>query len=903
MSVMMQQRVRPLGVMVALGLLAVLVAVVAIGRGSGPSTATVSQDRGAPEQDDVVEPDVEVLAAGDERVADEDADVRGDGGDEPPARDAAPVADVRANLGFVGEAEADLPSGDPNVVIIPDASGAPDGAIPPQAPNLADGSRPTTGWDIEDVRFRYDAQADALVVVVNSYGVVGDPEGNGDPSVFDQAWTDAGLGGSDAPDLGDQEAVVLMLDLDQDGQLDVFAGTNYATDLQTMTVASASPLLGAAAATVAGLPIAWGEPIQTIGHYSEPAADAPDLAFVISDFSSLAGAVLDGPDPDLDFGANLFMGSGADGNIGEDTLAGSALEFIPIDVSAEIGDFVFADDNRNGIQDAGEEGVGGVDVILFDDAGNEVDRRTTDGDGRYLFTVAPGTYSLRFVAPVGSSLTVARSGDDAARDSNPTPSSGRTAAITVTAGQTDLTIDAGLVAFVPNPGIDIEKATNGADADLPEGEELIVGDEVTFTYEVRNTGNMELRDVQVVDDLLGPVSCPTDVLPVGGGFTCVATSVVVEGAYVNVGSVTGQPVGPDGIPVGSPVTDDDPSHHIGVVPPAPAISLEKATNGWDADLPTGPELEVGSTATFTYAATNDGNVDLTDVLIRDDVLGFVCRIDLLTPGESDSCSATAVVVEGQYRNLGSVSAIPTGPDGEPLGEPVTAEDPSHHVGVVTGPACVTSIRGPRMWAGATTVDETGWVAAAGSTIRIVTDEPGGSPEQPNEQVYVFVGEDRYGPTPAGLGEFEFTVGAGGPVTIRHWSEVSGDTSRPNSVEYEWCGTALSRPTVHACPDVVVGPRMFKGDIVRWDTGLTAAPGSTIEVTTSEPGASPDQPNERVYLIVGGEVIGATAAEHGTHDFVVGAGGAVVIAHWSEFHESDLPNSVEVSLCGTALREG
>jgi len=796
MSVMMQQRVRPLGVMVALGLLAVLVAVVAIGRGSGPSTATVSQDRGAPEQDDVVEPDVEVLAAGDERVADEDADVRGDGGDEPPARDAAPVADVRANLGFVGEAEADLPSGDPNVVIIPDASGAPDGAIPPQAPNLADGSRPTTGWDIEDVRFRYDAQADALVVVVNSYGVIGDPEGNGDPSVFDQAWTDAGLGGSDAPDLGDQEAVVLMLDLDQDGQLDVFAGTNYATDLQTMTVASASPLLGAAAATVAGLPIAWGEPIQTIGHYSEPAADAPDLAFVISDFSSLAGAVLDGPDPDLDFGANLFMGSGADGNIGEDTLAGSALEFIPIDVSAEIGDFVFADDNRNGIQDAGEEGVGGVDVILFDDAGNEVDRRTTDGDGRYLFTVAPGTYSLRFVTPVGSSLTVARSGDDAARDSNPTPSSGRTAAITVTAGQTDLTIDAGLVAFVPNP-----------------------------------------------------------------------------------------------------------SHHIGVVPPAPAISLEKATNGWDADLPTGPELEVGSTATFTYAATNDGNVDLTDVLIRDDVLGFVCRIDLLTPGESDSCSATAVVVEGQYRNLGSVSAIPTGPDGEPLGEPVTAEDPSHHVGVVTGPACVTSIRGPRMWAGATTVDETGWVAAAGSTIRIVTDEPGGSPEQPNEQVYVFVGEDRYGPTPAGLGEFEFTVGVGGPVTIRHWSEVSGDTSRPNSVEYEWCGTALSRPTVHACPDVVVGPRMFKGDIVRWDTGLTAAPGSTIEVTTSEPGASPDQPNERVYLIVGGEVIGATAAEHGTHDFVVGAGGAVVIAHWSEFHESDLPNSVEVSLCGTALREG
>ena len=97
--------------------------------------------------------------------------------------------------------------------------------------------------------------------------------------------------------------------------------------------------------------------------------------------------------------------------------------------------------------------------------------------------------------------------------------------------------------------------------------------------------------------------------------------------------------------------------------------------------------------------------------------------------------------------------------------------------------------------------------------------------------------------------------------------------------------------------------MFKGDTVYWDTGLVAAAGSTIELTTSEPGGSPGQPHEQVYVTVGEEVFGPTLNEHGTNVFTVGAGGPIVVQHYSEFHQTENPNSVEMTLCGSDLYEG
>ncbi len=58
------------------------------------------------------------------------------------------------------------------------------------------------------------------------------------------------------------------------------------------------------------------------------------------------------------------------------------------------------------------------------------------------------------------------------------------------------------------PAIDIEKFVNGVDADDPTGPVVAVGDTVTFTYVVTNTGEVPLDDVVAVDLTLGPLTCP-----------------------------------------------------------------------------------------------------------------------------------------------------------------------------------------------------------------------------------------------------------------------------------------------------------------------------------------------------------------------------------------------------------
>ncbi|WP_187396393.1 SdrD B-like domain-containing protein, partial [Staphylococcus aureus] len=50
-----------------------------------------------------------------------------------------------------------------------------------------------------------------------------------------------------------------------------------------------------------------------------------------------------------------------------------------------LGDYVWEDTNKDGKQDADEKGIKGVYVILKDSNGKELDRTTTDENGKYQF--------------------------------------------------------------------------------------------------------------------------------------------------------------------------------------------------------------------------------------------------------------------------------------------------------------------------------------------------------------------------------------------------------------------------------------------------------------------------------------------------------------------------------------
>ena len=222
-----------------------------------------------------------------------------------------------------------------------------------------------------------------------------------------------------------------------------------------------------------------------------------------------------------------------------------------------------------------------------------------------------------------------------------------------------------------NPAIDIEKATNGHDADSPTGPFISVGGAVNWTYVVTNTGDIDLVNVAVTDDQGVAVSCPQNTLAIAEVMVCTANGVATAGQYANIGSVTGDADEPGG----QTVDDSDPSHYFGETPTNPAIDIEKATNGDDADNPTGPIIPAGDPVLWTYVVTNTGDVDLDNIVVTDNQgVAVSCPLDALSPGESMECTANGIATADQYANIGSVTGD------SPDDEQVEDEDPSHYYG-------------------------------------------------------------------------------------------------------------------------------------------------------------------------------------------------------------------------------
>lgn len=106
--------------------------------------------------------------------------------------------------------------------------------------------------------------------------------------------------------------------------------------------------------------------------------------------------------------------------------------------------------------------------------------------------------------------------------------------------------------------VQIEKSTNGQDADSAPGPKITVGSTVTWTYVVTNIGTESLTGVVVSDDRGVAVDCAGQTaLAAGQSMTCTGSGVATAGQYQNVGTVTATAAS-------GPVTDSDASHYYGV---------------------------------------------------------------------------------------------------------------------------------------------------------------------------------------------------------------------------------------------------------------------------------------------------------------------------------------------------
>ena len=205
-------------------------------------------------------------------------------------------------LSLTGNVETDFVS--PEAVIVTDGSQQ-DVGLPPAFPS------PTSGWDIKDFRFFYDAQEDALYVGINFFVIAGDADGDGDPSSASAALISRG--GQDLPDLGLSEAIQIEFDWNRDEVFDTLAGTPTpdGTPIPPPDFLIAPDLTPAVR-----LPAQlnrFGEPVPDVERYVGATRAAPDFEFKIPNVSSLPGF-----DASRGFNFRAFAGSFQDDGIGED---------------------------------------------------------------------------------------------------------------------------------------------------------------------------------------------------------------------------------------------------------------------------------------------------------------------------------------------------------------------------------------------------------------------------------------------------------------------------------------------------------------------------------------------------------------------------------------------------------
>ena len=190
--------------------------------------------------------------------------------------------------------------------------------------------------------------------------------------------------------------------------------------------------------------------------------------------------------------STYFPTNTSEANGGLDLVGGGSI-FFNSTLNCGVGDFVWDDYNGNGIQDSGEPGLSNVMVRIYDSQTNLAGLARTAADGSYLVKgLAPGTYFAKFFITNSYPQYIpspANVGTNDAIDSDADTNTGQTATFTLSAGQTNLTIDAG--AHQPPTDLTVTKT---ASTNRPN-----IGASVAYTITVTNKGAYVAGLVQLTD--------------------------------------------------------------------------------------------------------------------------------------------------------------------------------------------------------------------------------------------------------------------------------------------------------------------------------------------------------------------------------------------------------------------
>ena len=328
-----------------------------------------------------------------------------------------------------------------------------------------------------------------------------------------------------------------------------------------------------------------------------------------------------------------------------------------------LGNFVWFDANKDGIQDADEVGVAGVTVtldgqldmdVVVDADGNLVKPLTTDANGKYVFTnLLPSDYGVTFTFPFGYYETVRTAGDDRSVDSD-----GAQTWLRLKQGQDDMTVDLGLIADgtigdtlfwdVDNNG---GSEPSGADKPLAGVTVKLTyttpaGVEKTLTTVTDENGKYSFKDlapgdyVVTVDKASLATVCPECTAQTHAPSGDLTAS---EGQELSLTSkVTLSP--------GKMTNNDQDWAFTGVANTAIVKAIAEP-----AEVPAGG-FTPGTSVTYTLTVTNEGPSPATGVIAQDKLPSGVTFVSAEGDGTYDAASgkwdlSTEVIEKGATRTL------------------------------------------------------------------------------------------------------------------------------------------------------------------------------------------------------------------------------------------------------------
>lgn len=202
----------------------------------------------------------------------------------------------------------------------------------------------------------------------------------------------------------------------------------------------------------------------------------------------------------------------------------------------------------------------------------------------------------------------------------------------------------------PDPKIELTKTA--AFNDLNSNGEPNIGETITYSFEVENTGNITLAPVTITDPLpglspaLANAACVASLAP-GATATCSSTATLTLTVnHLETGNVPNTATANGVSPHDPALTASDTDNANVLTPARPEIELTKiATLTTDAN--SNSLADEGDVVTYTFSVTNTGNIPLTNVTITDPLPGLspaltnAACVASLAVGQTLTCTASA----------------------------------------------------------------------------------------------------------------------------------------------------------------------------------------------------------------------------------------------------------------------